>query len=322
MLNAIIGNDLLPSRTTAMTRLPTEIIFKQDLTEPQLTLDIELVHAFEVICGKIKLKVTENSGNILIENLDYQDHLYDTVHIIVQGTMPKIENITHNQEQIAKLLIFINDAIRTSNMLEIDNSIIKDHVPRIDVPISSRIKNDTTTTVQIFPYEDNLIIADTPGPTEQCLSNHLKEVISKELKKAVLVMIVFDFSNLNSRAKHEITNEVNNIHDNILFGAGRNTNQTDNSLYALVNKVDQHVDDKDMSHAQKKKWIVTKFKTDDQKVYETFSKNAMVVRSFLTEYEQTLNKQEQQSRITTHQILEGEIKIYKQFIKHSGRRMS
>lgn len=45
--NAIIGQDILPSRNSAMTTLPTEIIFDAGLQEPILTLSPEIVTVFQ-----------------------------------------------------------------------------------------------------------------------------------------------------------------------------------------------------------------------------------------------------------------------------------
>jgi hypothetical protein len=39
IINAIAGQDLLPSRNDAMTVLPTEIVFSCEVTRPQLLLD-------------------------------------------------------------------------------------------------------------------------------------------------------------------------------------------------------------------------------------------------------------------------------------------
>lgn len=39
IINAIAGQDLLPSRNDAMTVLPTEIVFSREVTHPKLLLD-------------------------------------------------------------------------------------------------------------------------------------------------------------------------------------------------------------------------------------------------------------------------------------------
>ncbi len=42
IINAIVGQDILPSRNAAMTTLPTEIVFSKDVTEPKLKLRYQL----------------------------------------------------------------------------------------------------------------------------------------------------------------------------------------------------------------------------------------------------------------------------------------
>ncbi|CAF0949771.1 unnamed protein product, partial [Didymodactylos carnosus] len=321
-LNAIIGSDLLPSRNTAMTAVPTEIVFKQNVSEPHLILESDLVRGLQQLCENIKLKTKSDSGDKgLKKELDNQDHLYRTFEKIVNDDTPTFETTTTKKEKITELLTFINDLIRISSMLSIDTPINLDCVPRIEVPVL--LNSDTSSGTNPFSYEGSLVIVDTPGPNEQHLSAHLKEVISKELKKAALVMIVFDFSNLNSKAEHEITNEVNAIRKSKLYGT-QEKNKNNNNLYALINKVDQRDEDKDMSASDTKKWISTKFNIDEHKVYETSSKNALLARSFLTEYQ--MIKENALSKVTTekdasnitHETLIEETKTYRQFIKHGG----
>ena len=47
IINAIIGQELLPSSATAMTTLPTEIILKENAAEPILKLSPRICEAFK-----------------------------------------------------------------------------------------------------------------------------------------------------------------------------------------------------------------------------------------------------------------------------------
>ena len=56
IINAIVGQDILPSRTQAMTTLPTEIVFSKEVTEPKLKLRYDDADTFDVLlpsCFKI-----------------------------------------------------------------------------------------------------------------------------------------------------------------------------------------------------------------------------------------------------------------------------
>lgn len=46
IINAIVGQEILPSRSTAMTTLPTKVVFNSKLTEPTLTLSDEILSVF------------------------------------------------------------------------------------------------------------------------------------------------------------------------------------------------------------------------------------------------------------------------------------
>ena len=59
IINAIAGQDLLPSRNDAMTILPTEIVFSREVTRPKLTLGKALMTLLREVWGQLHQQCPE-----------------------------------------------------------------------------------------------------------------------------------------------------------------------------------------------------------------------------------------------------------------------
>ena len=60
IINAIIGQDILPTHDAAMTTLPTEIVQNNDLSEPLLILSKEIISAFNHAISKLQEKLNDS----------------------------------------------------------------------------------------------------------------------------------------------------------------------------------------------------------------------------------------------------------------------
>ena len=77
----------------------------------------------------------------------------------------------------------------------------------------------------------NVVIIDTPGPNENTTTNFLKQIVVRELRRAAVILVVLDYTALNTEADEFVKNEIVTIR----HASAKN----DDSLVALVNKVDQ-----------------------------------------------------------------------------------
>ena len=62
IINAIAGQELLPSCASAMTTLPTEIVFSTKLKQPTLSLSAETLSIFQDIYEDIKQQIAQASS--------------------------------------------------------------------------------------------------------------------------------------------------------------------------------------------------------------------------------------------------------------------
>ncbi|PSB13150.1 hypothetical protein C7B61_16015 [filamentous cyanobacterium CCP1] len=76
IINAIAGQDLLPSRNAAMTTLPTEIMFKADIPEPILVVPFETLTAFEQAYRSLEYKIRNRGLEWVHEQLGEYPHLH------------------------------------------------------------------------------------------------------------------------------------------------------------------------------------------------------------------------------------------------------
>ncbi|MFN5610712.1 MAG: dynamin family protein, partial [Pseudanabaena sp.] len=80
IINAIVGQDILPSRQQAMTTLPTEIVFSKEVTEAKLMLRHEGSDAFDVLkqsWGSLKRKINQIGLEQAKERTKAYPHLQD-----------------------------------------------------------------------------------------------------------------------------------------------------------------------------------------------------------------------------------------------------
>jgi hypothetical protein len=61
IINAIVGQELVPGHCAAMTTLPTELTFNTQLTEPVLTLSPLLVTEYQAMIQQLR-DMIENQG--------------------------------------------------------------------------------------------------------------------------------------------------------------------------------------------------------------------------------------------------------------------
>ncbi|CAF3317731.1 unnamed protein product [Rotaria socialis] len=175
ILNGIMGYDLLPSRNTAMTTLPTEILFSQHTEQPELILKSELISTIDEISRKLQLKSSDCNLSTRLRN--EQDLMIVMQHISANKHIT-LELVTCGQSKIVDSLKYINDVVRISIMLNIESSINSTWIPRLKVPLRH------STSIP----QGEFIIVDTPGPNDSNLTAHLRQIVISELQKAALIL--------------------------------------------------------------------------------------------------------------------------------------
>ena len=275
IINAIIGQDLLPSRNAAMTTLPTEIFFNANLNEPILTLDDEVLSIFQETLESLQRKINELGSEETQKRIAQYPHLNNLVRDIQSYGVSLLKPENKGREEIHKILSVLNDIVRLCSVLDpINDPLFKlPDVPRIETPFWHSQEGKQSDKL------GNLVIVDTPGPNEAGENLRLSAVVEDQLKNSSIVLIVLDFTQLNNQAAEGVKKQVKPIID--LLGK--------ENLYVLVNKVDQRRQG-DMTPEDVKKFVASDLElgksSDTEQVFEIAAIRAFCASKFLLELQQ------------------------------------
>ena len=275
IINAIAGQELLPSCAVAMTTIPTEIVFNPQKQQAVLYLSENTLALFRQIERQLKQKVDCLGMAPLQQRLSRYPHLLDLFAEVAAADNFTLTEEAVGQEEITKVLNRLNHLIRLFSVIEPTQdplSQLRD-VPRIEAPSLSLSKQEQTAGL------GNLTIIDTPGPNEAGDGLKLTAVVEEQLRRSSVVLIVLDFTQLNSEAAETIKQQIQPIVESI---------GTDN-LYVLVNKIDQRRQG-DMTPEQVKEFVIADLglnaDRDRDRVFEVAAIRAFTATKFLLEVQQ------------------------------------
>lgn len=276
IINATIGQPLLPSRAAAMTTIPTEISFEAGLAEPILTLSPHTLSVFQESFLALKREV-DNQGTIpqaLKESSDYSllEDLLNKIHTI---PLFPVDSEVSGCQAINETLSDLNDMIRLCSILDLSSDPLKSltDFPRVKTPFWH------SQTARPPDQLGKLVIVDTPGPNEAGIGRRLQDLVSKQLDNSSLVLIILDFTQLKNEAAEDIKEQVQKT---IRLRGKEN-------LYVLVNKIDQRGDD-DMNSEQLRQFVANNLQLVDanntERVFEVSAKRAFLSANFLYKIQQ------------------------------------
>ena len=273
IVNAIAGQELLPSCAVAMTTIPTEIVFDPNVKQPALYLTSDTINLFQNIVKDLKEQANGSGIESLQQRLNRYPHLLDLLSKIVTSNSFIFKRKTIGQRAIANTLNILNHTIRLCSVLNPTKdslSQLKD-VPRLQTPWLKIGKN------RKIEAKGNLTIIDTPGPNEAEAGLRLTAVVEEQLKRSSVVLVVLDFTQLNSEAAKTIKQQIKPIVESI---------GTDN-LYVLVNKIDQRRQG-DMTPEQVTEFVVADLglQESENRVFEVAAIRAFAATRFLLEVQQ------------------------------------
>ena len=275
IINAIAGQELLPSCATAMTTLPTEIAFSTDIKEPILTIPDSVIDIFREIYQDIKRQLNKFGIESLQDKLARYPHLISLLGEVRKTKQMPFENKIEGRIVINKALNRLNHLIRLYSVIEP----LKDplgkftEVPQIITPFLGISGTSQARTL------GNLVIVDTPGPNEAGESLKLTAVVEEQLRRSSVILIVLDYTQLNNEAAETIKRQVKPILE--LIGK--------DNLYVIVNKVDQRRKG-DMTTEQVQNFVVADLelshKNINERVFEVSAIRAFAATQFLLEVQQ------------------------------------
>lgn len=266
-INAIVGREILPNRNRPMTSLPTLICHNKEQKIPKLTFNSQPINDFLVdVKNAIEVYSIENPSPEIVELIQFilQDRLFSDSY--------------NGETDIFDFLQRLNDLVRLAATI---NSIADDEV--LKFPYGSYQNIDALPMIDVaFKLQDDFetngrfMLLDTAGPNESGHSE-LLGLLREQLKRSSAVMLVLDYTQLNSEAEESIKNEIEAI-----------PTIQKSRLFALVNKFDQESANGDDAETTKKHIFnnLLKDKIDLEHIYPISARDAYLanrMESYLLE---------------------------------------
>ncbi len=275
IINAIAGQELLPSCATAMTTLPTEIAFSTEIQEPILTIPQTVIQIFGEIYQDIKQQLNKFGIESLQDKLARYPHLTNILVEVRKAKNIHFENKIEGRIAINQTLNRLNHLIRLYSVIEpLKDPLSKfTEVPQIITPF---LGISGTSQARTF---GNLVIVDTPGPNEAGEGLKLTAVVEEQLRHSSAILIVLDYTQLNNEAAESVKQQVKPLLE--LIGK--------DNLYVIVNKIDQRRKG-DMTTEQVKNFVAADLELShdhiSDRVFEVSAIRAFAATQFLLEVQQ------------------------------------
>jgi len=205
-INALIGEDVLPHRLTAMTTLPTLIRHKPGQKEPVLRL--HKLDVFKALVDEVKAKVDAFDG------AEADQSKINEALTTVKTRSADIRQEYVGKDEIHQALFLINDTLRLAGhdsfAVELDSYLQKftelTSLPTVEVEFRCLAGNPQSA------HPGSLALLDTPGPNEAGQSDVLKKILSEQIERnASMVLLVMNYTQLNTEQDSEIRSQIKGI---------------------------------------------------------------------------------------------------------------
>lgn len=221
LINAIVGAEVLPSRSGAMTTMPTLITHVDGCKEP--VLRFPKPEPFNRVIKAISEKTACKSvyaGDA--EGTDYND----TLNRIRSKELTDIKQEYRGEAHIASFMTDLNDLVRISQLPDFELPSPLEHYSQIDDFPEIEVEFVSLTN-RVNGSLGKLTLVDTPGPNEAG-QGHLKGVVKKQLQQAAAIVVVVAPTQKDGEAFAEIRSWVHNarVHNGV-------------PLYIFLNKFDE-----------------------------------------------------------------------------------
>lgn len=272
-INAIVGREILPNRNRPMTALPTLICHSPTHTIPKLSINPTVLNTFldDIRPFVSDVKIYEGMHEDMI----------NLINFVKDGK--KFNSSYDGEASIFEFLYQLNDLVRLAKEIEneqlangkqtvskfpFDNYKNFENLPKIEVAF--KLEED-------FDTQGRFMLLDTAGPNEAG-QDELKVALKEQLARSSAVMIVLDYTQLNSDAEKDVKEQIDKI-----------PSIQKSRLFALVNKFDQKNANSDSADSVRQhifnKLLKDKIELDN--IYAVSAQDAYLASRLLTCLAQT-----------------------------------
>lgn len=205
-INALIGEDVLPHRVTAMTTLPTLIRHKPGQKEPVLKL--HKLEVFKKLVDEVKAKVGAFEGQ------EADQSKVNEALTTVKNRSADIREEYVGKDEIHQALFLINDTLRLAGheSFAVELGTYLQHFTEITSLPTVEVEFRCLADKPLGANPGSLALLDTPGPNEAGQHAVLKHILSEQIEKnASMVLLVMNYTQLNTEQDSEIRNQIKGI---------------------------------------------------------------------------------------------------------------
>ncbi|WP_060826677.1 dynamin family protein [Sulfurospirillum cavolei] len=193
-INAIVGKEVLPHRTEAMTTLPTLITHALGQIEPILKLP--KIEPLKMLLTAIKQKLHEDIKSNFLKTDEGKEFIQNTI----KSDFAFLATY-QGEKRIFEFLKTLNDMMRAAKELDLQPPFKEfenvDQLPRIEVEFKYLKDQEAISHAK-------LSLLDTPGTNEYQHSEYLNEILTAQLKKASSVVLVINYPQISSQESGEL----------------------------------------------------------------------------------------------------------------------
>lgn len=205
-INALVGDDVLPHRLTAMTTLPTLIRHKPGQRKPILKL--HNLDVLKKLVDKVKLKVAA------FDEQEADPSKINEALTTVRNMTADIREEYVGKDEIHQALFLINDIFRLAGHTNfaVELSAYLKHFTEITSLPTVEVEFRCLAGKSLGTNPGSLALLDTPGPNEAGQNTVLKRILSEQIEKnASMVLLVMNYTQLNTEQDSEIRNQIKDI---------------------------------------------------------------------------------------------------------------
>lgn len=283
VVNALLGQELLPSRDASITVIPTEIVHSSKNAVPVLTIHQETIKSFQQT-WKALHRTLKKRGKEEINEKTSRYPVKELVQKILSKPEVEIEPEITDPKEIRRVLFMLNDICRLSMIF--DPALSPFHhetklkLPRITAPFHSA-KHEAL-------HSGRLVIVDCPGPNEAAIDEFLYDIVSNQLKQASMILHVFNYLELTSGSVDILRERFHTLLELV----------PEDAVINLVNKIDERNKDdardpeqaaKSLSPKQVQHFIIThmglKQASSQKRIFEISARDAFIATRFLSDFD-------------------------------------
>jgi hypothetical protein len=197
LLNAALGQDLLPARGPAMTVLPTRVALwgRNAIPEPQLTLGASLVRLLDELAARLAAPGRQDAIARAVRRFELLEPIAGSVGKWGRDAREPVLGNAAVRQRLSEINDLLRLALTALPGDEVVHRVQRLPAPRVDVSVP---------WLETAPIGGLLVLVDTPGPDEELQRGVLNGLVTTEVAHAHEILVVADATRLGNTSEESV----------------------------------------------------------------------------------------------------------------------